>query len=193
MRQQTSAQHIQAALAVLRGPRNTKASLMRQMPRRSGTTAVARAGCQAALRAGGKKMANGGARPTFCHQFRNMTNRHVKTPLRIRPRTVRCRRCAKPVKVGPLGRVPEFCSASCRQRVYEGRRGARPHRLALRPSDIAQLRRIVRDEVWKILRHEALQDVEQDVSDAVQQADRELNAILRSFRRKRAGGARPNS
>jgi hypothetical protein len=36
-----------------------------------------------------------------------------------RPKTIRCRRCKKKVAVPPRGRVPEYCSASCRQRAYE--------------------------------------------------------------------------
>jgi hypothetical protein len=40
-----------------------------------------------------------------------------------RPTTVACSRCRKVVSVGPIGRVPTFCSPSCRTAACEAKRG----------------------------------------------------------------------
>lgn len=55
-------------------------------------------------------------------------NHHIRTErvmdladLGPRPRTVRCLKCGKRVRVKPLGGIPMYCSASCRQHVFRKR------------------------------------------------------------------------
>jgi hypothetical protein len=38
--------------------------------------------------------------------------------LRPRPKAVRCLKCKRSVKVKPVGRLPTFCSPSCRQMAF---------------------------------------------------------------------------
>ena len=35
-----------------------------------------------------------------------------------RPKTVKCLRCKRSIRVKPQGRIPTFCSPSCRQAVF---------------------------------------------------------------------------
>ena len=43
-----------------------------------------------------------------------------------RPAIIACARCRKVVNVGPIGRLPTYCSSSCRTAAFEARRGDRP-------------------------------------------------------------------
>jgi hypothetical protein len=43
-----------------------------------------------------------------------------------RPTTITCARCRKVVSVGPIGRVPTYCSPSCRTAACEARSSNRP-------------------------------------------------------------------
>jgi hypothetical protein len=47
--------------------------------------------------------------------------------LAYRPKTVRCLKCKRRIKVKPMGRLPTFCSPSCRQTTFKRRH--RPPRL----------------------------------------------------------------
>jgi hypothetical protein len=47
-------------------------------------------------------------------------------PARRRPKTARCQRCKAKIKIKSRGRVPKFCSATCRQLAYERRKWQRP-------------------------------------------------------------------
>jgi hypothetical protein len=57
---------------------------------------------------------------------------------RKRPRTLRCRWCNSKIEIKPRGRVPEFCSQTCRQRAYEQRKWARPATVEMVARDLAQ-------------------------------------------------------
>jgi hypothetical protein len=39
-----------------------------------------------------------------------------------RPKTLRCARCGEKIKVGPVGRLPIYCSASCKSMTFAKRR-----------------------------------------------------------------------
>jgi hypothetical protein len=56
------------------------------------------------------------------------------------------------------GRVPKFCSRSCRQRAYEERKWRRPTEIELLARDIAsvRVRDRIRTEVWSILKQAGL-------------------------------------
>ena len=43
-------------------------------------------------------------------------------PLKRRPRTVRCHGCRNPIKVKIKGRIPTYCSQTCKQQAYLKRR-----------------------------------------------------------------------
>src|SRR6516164_4457952 len=74
-----------------------------------------------------------------------------------RPRTLRCVWCKAKIKVKPQGRLPLFCSHSCRQRAYERAKWGQPHLVAL-CKDLAttELRRAIREEAWAMLRQAGL-------------------------------------
>jgi hypothetical protein len=79
-----------------------------------------------------------------------------KCMLQRRPRTVRCQQCKAGIRVQARGPLPHYCSASCRQTAYLGRRNSTPMtRLA---EDIAtvKVRALVRAEVWSVLREAGL-------------------------------------
>jgi hypothetical protein len=71
-----------------------------------------------------------------------------------RPRTLRCRRCNAMIKVNPHGRIPEFCSQTCRQRAYEKRKWARPAAIEIVARDLAttKLRAAIRAETLSVMR-----------------------------------------
>jgi hypothetical protein len=73
---------------------------------------------------------------------------------RKRPRTLRCRWCNSKIEIESRGRVPEFCSQSCRQRAYEQRKWARPAAVELVARDLAtaKVREAIRAEAWNLLR-----------------------------------------
>jgi hypothetical protein len=74
-----------------------------------------------------------------------------------RPRTLRCERCKNKIKVEPRGRLPRFCSQTCRQRAYERAKWGQPHLAALH-SDLAtvEMRTAIREEAWAMLRQAGL-------------------------------------
>ena len=49
-----------------------------------------------------------------------------------RPKTVHCLKCKRRIKVKPVGRIPTFCSASCRQMAFK--KLSRAKRLTLPPA-----------------------------------------------------------
>ena len=44
-----------------------------------------------------------------------------------RPKTLRCQWCKKKIAVKPHGRLPAYCSHSCRQRAHERAKWQQPH------------------------------------------------------------------
>src|SRR4051794_40593852 len=46
---------------------------------------------------------------------------------RKRPKTLRCERCEAKITVAPQGRLPRYCSHSCRQRAYERHKWEQSH------------------------------------------------------------------
>jgi hypothetical protein len=74
-----------------------------------------------------------------------------------RPKTLRCVWCKTKIKVKPQGRLPLFCSHSCRQRAYERAKWGQPHLVAVR-RDLAtvEVRRAIREEAWALLREAGL-------------------------------------
>ena len=77
---------------------------------------------------------------------------------RRRPRTKLCERCRSKMKVGSRGRVPRFCSSSCRQLEYEQRKWQRPTPVQLLAQDIntALVREVIRREFWAVLKEAGL-------------------------------------
>jgi hypothetical protein len=64
----------------------------------------------------------------------------------------------------PQGRLPRYCSASCRQRAYERAKWSEPHLVHLRRDlNSIALRTAIRKEAWKMLRQAGLlpKDIEQ--------------------------------
>jgi hypothetical protein len=72
---------------------------------------------------------------------------------RRRPKTKRCERCKAKIKVKGRGRVPRFCSPTCRQLAYEQRKWQRPAPVVLAAQDIATIhvRDFIRAEIWSLL------------------------------------------
>ena len=54
-----------------------------------------------------------------------------------RPKTLRCERCKKKMKIQPRGRVRVFCSKTCRQRAYERRKWSRSTPIEAMALDLA--------------------------------------------------------
>ena len=86
----------------------------------------------------------------------NLTNRMGppgKHPLRRRPKTTRCQHCKAMIKIKSRGRVPRFCSATCRQLAYEQRRWQRPTPVELMAQFKAtfEFQSFLRAEIWSIL------------------------------------------
>src|SRR6516165_6940910 len=79
-------------------------------------------------------------------------------PKRRRPKTARCQRCKTKIKIKGRGRVPKFCSPTCRQLAYEQRRWQRPTPVELLAKDIAtiQVRDFIRAEIWGMLQEAGL-------------------------------------
>src|SRR5437762_343020 len=74
-----------------------------------------------------------------------------------RPRTLQCAWCKAKIRVKPRGRLPLFCTRSCRQRAYERAKWQQPHLLHLR-RDLARIdiRAAIRREAWELLRQMGL-------------------------------------
>jgi len=77
-----------------------------------------------------------------------------------RPKSIKCGVCKTRVKIKGRGRVPEFCSQSCRQRAYQKRKWQRPYSVELLARDIATLRvrTAIRAEIWAIMQQLGLVD-----------------------------------
>ena len=74
-----------------------------------------------------------------------------------RPKTLRCLWCREKIAVKPQGRLPRFCSHSCRQRAYERAKWQQPHLLQLH-KDLRRsaIRTEIRKEAWELLRQMGL-------------------------------------
>jgi predicted nucleic acid-binding Zn ribbon protein len=72
---------------------------------------------------------------------------------RRRPKTARCSRCKTKIKINGRGRVPKFCSPTCRQLAYQQRKWQRPTAVQMLAEDIdtVRIRNIIRAEVWTAL------------------------------------------
>jgi|ERR1700719_3268927 hypothetical protein len=70
-----------------------------------------------------------------------------------RPKSRYCMRCRKKMQIRARGRVPLFCSKTCRQRAYEKRKWSRPAPVEALDHDLAYIkdRDIIRKEVLAIL------------------------------------------
>ena len=75
---------------------------------------------------------------------------------RRRPRTVRCIRCKKSIKLKAKGRVPFYCSASCRQRSYLITKYRGPAELLQQDISTVRFRDFIRREILAILQHAGL-------------------------------------
>src|SRR6516165_7542434 len=75
-------------------------------------------------------------------------------PPRRRPKTARCERCKTKIKINGRGRVPKFCSPTCRQLAYQRRKWQRPAPVALLAEDLAaiRVREFMRAEIWSMLK-----------------------------------------
>jgi hypothetical protein len=70
-----------------------------------------------------------------------------------RPKTLRCEWCRARFKLPDRGRLPRFCSHTCRQRAYEKRKWGRPRAVEALAQDIAEgrLQGYVRSEIRRML------------------------------------------
>lgn len=75
-----------------------------------------------------------------------------------RPKSRKCAWCKKRIKIKPRGRVPVFCSSSCRQHAYEKRKWQRPHALELLAYDLAhtKVREEIRRQILSVLQEMGL-------------------------------------
>jgi hypothetical protein len=75
---------------------------------------------------------------------------------RRRPRTKKCKRCGKPIKVAVKGRVPTYCGQSCKQQAYQTRRLRGP--MLLLEQDIATMKvqAFIRREIRDALKEAGL-------------------------------------
>ena len=75
---------------------------------------------------------------------------------RRRPRTIRCKRCKAQIKVKNKGRVPKYCSQSCKQEGYLRRRFRLPLELVARDLASIELREVIRTTIMDILVQQGL-------------------------------------
>jgi len=70
-----------------------------------------------------------------------------------RPKTLRCVGCKKRFPVPRRGRLPSFCSGTCRQNAYVKRKYGRPGPVAALSEDLghARVRAFIRKEIWNVL------------------------------------------
>ena len=95
-------------------------------------------------------------------RFRYAMDRAHGRPAK-RPKTLRCRWCKKKIAVQPRGRLPDYCSHSCRQRAYERAKWQQPHLVALRKDLLrvavnTEIRRAVSEATDRILREAGLEE-----------------------------------
>ena len=93
-----------------------------------------------------------------------------------RPKTVRCLKCKRSIKVKPVGRLPTFCSPSCRQMVFR--------KLSRMPKPPAPTRDELAVRIWEMLTEFGL--VTGDLPSRQQRHDDDLRQ-RRSPRRHRHG------
>src|SRR4051794_36692438 len=74
-----------------------------------------------------------------------------------RPKTLRCLWCRGKIDVNPRGRLPKFCSHSCRQRGYERSKWRQPFAVAFR-KDHARVatQDVIRQAAWELLKEVGL-------------------------------------
>jgi hypothetical protein len=70
---------------------------------------------------------------------------------RRRPRTTRCKRCKAQIKVKKKGRVPKYCSQSCKQEAYLRRQFRSPLELLARDLASIEVREVIRTTIMDIL------------------------------------------
>ena len=75
---------------------------------------------------------------------------------RRRPRTTRCKRCKGKIKVKNKGRVPKYCSQSCKQEAYLRRRFRSPLELVARDLARIEVREFIRTTIEDILVQQGL-------------------------------------
>ena len=85
--------------------------------------------------------------------FRHELNIAMGLP-RKRPKTLRCLWCRGRIRVGSHGRLPRFCSQTCRQRAYERRKWQRPHLMQHLHDELFDIR--VEAAVHRVLQRQGL-------------------------------------
>ena len=101
-----------------------------------------------------------------------MTRR--STPRRVPGQTIECGWCRKPIEVQSTGRLPKWCSASCRHRAWEQRRATSSDR---RPVEVVD--RVVTVEVEKLVR--VVQKVRVEVSTTGRGWHQQLEELTRQI------------
>ena len=61
-----------------------------------------------------------------------------------RPKSARCLRCKRSIRVKPAGRIPTFCSPSCRQAIFR--------KMSRKPKPPAPTRDELAIRMWEMLR-----------------------------------------
>jgi hypothetical protein len=105
-------------------------------------------------------------------QISSMTINLTKSRARRRAKSVRCEHCKTRIKIKTRGRVPKFCSPTCRQLAYERRKWQRPTPVELLAQDIAhaKFRDFVRKEIWTVLQMAELISRDQSLPSAPRNA-----------------------
>ena len=73
-----------------------------------------------------------------------------------RPRSVRCKSCKRQVKLHRKGRVPTYCSATCRQHAYLTNKYRGPMELLQQDIATVRFRDFIRREIWEVLNQAGL-------------------------------------
>ena len=73
-----------------------------------------------------------------------------------RPGSVRCKACKQRIKLKPKGRVPIYCSATCRQHAYLTNKYRGPMELLQQDIATVRFRDFIRREIWEVLKQAKL-------------------------------------
>ncbi|MBA4033192.1 MAG: hypothetical protein C0480_01110 [Bradyrhizobium sp.] len=74
-----------------------------------------------------------------------------------RPKTVRCAKCKRSIRVKPQGRIPVFCSPACRQAAFKRLKRAKQQALPRAPTDFVTAHEVQhREMTWRLLQDAGL-------------------------------------
>ena len=73
-----------------------------------------------------------------------------------RPRSVRCQECKQAIKLKKRGRIPSYCSATCKQQAYLKRKFRGLAEVVTQSIQTIKGRAYLRGEIWAILQETGL-------------------------------------